>query len=55
MYEYKIIKETSHDKLAKKLNKEAPSGWEPINAYLQGTGLANHFALVRRVVTDKPA
>jgi hypothetical protein len=47
-FEYKIIKESSHDKLTKALNTEAAEGWEPINVYLLGIGTAEHFALLRR-------
>jgi hypothetical protein len=47
-FEYKIIKESSHDKLTTALNTEAAEGWEPINVYLLGIGTAEHFALLRR-------
>jgi hypothetical protein len=47
-YEYKIIKESSHEKLAKGINAEAVNGWEPINAYVWGLGTAYHCALLRR-------
>jgi hypothetical protein len=47
-FEYKIIKESSHDKLAKAINAEAADGWEPINVYLLGIGTAEHFALLKR-------
>ena len=49
MQEYKIIRETSHDRIAKTLNEEAQSGWEPINVY-SGAGQM-HFALLRRAAT----
>jgi hypothetical protein len=47
-HEYKIIKESSHTKLAQAINVEANDGWEPINVYLLGIGTAEHFALLRR-------
>jgi hypothetical protein len=47
-YEYKIIKESSHGKLAKAINAEAVNGWEPINAYVWGLGTAYHCGLLRR-------
>jgi len=49
--EYKIIKESSHTKLAAAINQEASDGWEPVNVYLLGIGTAEHFALLRRSLT----
>lgn len=47
-YEYKIVKESSHTKLANLLNQEANDGWEPINVYSLGINSTDHFALLRR-------
>jgi hypothetical protein len=47
-YEYKVVKESSHTKLATLLNAEAADGWEPVNVYSLGMNSTDHFALLRR-------
>ena len=47
-YEYKIIKRSSHEKMAASLNEEAADGWEPINVYSLGIDTTDHFALLKR-------
>ena len=50
-YEYKVIKELTHDKLGKVINREAAEGWEPVNAYASGNvNTATHYALLRRAL-----
>jgi hypothetical protein len=49
-HEYKIIKLSSHEKLAKALNEEAADGWRPINVYSLGIDTTDHFALLERPV-----
>lgn len=52
-HEYKIIKESSHTKLARLLNEEASDGWEPVNVYSLGINSTDHFALLRRAKTSE--
>ena len=49
-YEYRIIKQSSHEKLAKALNVEAADGWKPINVYSLGIDTTDHFALLERPI-----
>jgi len=49
-YEYKAIKQSSHEKLAKALNDEAADGWKPIAVYSLGINSTDHFAMLERAL-----
>jgi len=50
VFEYRIVKSSTHTGLEKEINKEATGGWEPIMVYAWNTtpNTADHAALLRR-------
>lgn len=50
-YEYRILREHSHNDLEDKINDAARDGWEPVMVYAWNTDFnhADHACLLRRV------
>ena len=50
MFEYKIVKSSTHTGLEQEINQHASEGWEPVMVYAWNTGWtsADHAVLLRR-------
>ena len=50
MFEYRIVKASTHTGLEDEINKAATEGWEPMFIYAWNTGVAtaDHAVLLRR-------
>jgi hypothetical protein len=49
-YEYRIVREHSHEDLQDKINDMADDGWQPVNAYAWNRDInnADHACLMRK-------